>query len=360
MHAIPPWALITNDLAGWKTIRRRWESDLKGEPGCVMHLEDYALRWKRLTGRLGFRSSWHLASGRTASRTAYRKGCRLQLVSTLHYAAWLPRRKDVRYLICGDSTPDQLCQLYDGHPLAQPFRWLHRRIRALAADGHHFICFSNWYAKGLQEEYDVPATNITFLPPYVDTGLWQPQPRPPRRTPTSQRVVFLGADWARKGGDLVLAMARLPEFQEWEWHLVSPAAPQDLPPNCVAHRALRSETPELMKVMAESDLLVLPTRADCSSLASLEASAVGIPSIITNTGGIADLVKCGETGTLLKDSSATTLRAALEPYRLDPGLAVRQGQAARAMVETHFSRQCHLNTLQGALNRAAATMACPA
>lgn len=173
----------------------------------MLHLEDYAPAWGKLTQRFGFRSTWHLACGREASNAARQKGCRLQLFSTLHYAAWLPRRKDVRYLIYGDSTPDQLCQLYEGRPLAQPFRWLQGRLRGFAADGHHFLCMSQWYAKGFEAEYQVPAEHITVLPPYVDTTLWQPQPRPARRHPGAQRVVFLGADWRRKGGDHVLAMA---------------------------------------------------------------------------------------------------------------------------------------------------------
>lgn len=241
MEKLPSWALITNDRAGWATMRRRWEADLRGEPTTVLHLEDFALKWKKMTQKVGFRSTWHLASGRAAASKAYRQGCRLQLVSTLHYAAWLPRRKDVRYLIYGDSTPDQLCQLYDGRPLAQPFRWLHQRLARLAADGHHFLCMSHWFAEGLKAEYNVPAEHITVLPPYVDTDLWKPQPRAPRKSPDAQRVVFLGADWSRKGGDHVLAMARLPEFKNWEWHLVSPAAPQELPANCVAHRNLREK-----------------------------------------------------------------------------------------------------------------------
>ena len=91
MTTLPSWALITNDRAGWGTMRRRWEADLQGEPGCVLHLEDYAPAWGKVTQRLGFRSTWHLACGREASNAARQKGCRLQLFSTLHYAAWLPR-----------------------------------------------------------------------------------------------------------------------------------------------------------------------------------------------------------------------------------------------------------------------------
>lgn len=346
------WALITNNRAGWGTMRRRWEKDLQEPEGptMVLHLEEEARAWGRLTDRWGFRSSWHLLAGRAAAEKAVRAGCRVILFSTLHYAAWVPRHRDVRYLIYGDSTPDQLCRLYDGRPLAGMFRLMHQRLKRLAEDGHQFLCMSRWYAEGLRTEYGVPESQLTFLPPYVDTELWKPSAV--RENAGTFRVVFLGADWRRKGGDLVVEMASRPEFRDWQWDLVSPAAPAELPSNCRAHRQLRAESVELRALVGGANLLVLPTRADCSSLATLEAASCGVPAVITNTGGVGDLVETGVTGTLLSRADSAELRAGLEPYRKDPGLAVQQGQAARQRVEQLFSRSVHLQTIYLALSRA--------
>jgi glycosyltransferase involved in cell wall biosynthesis len=125
-----------------------------------------------------------------------------------------------------------------------------------------------------------------------------------------------------------------------------------LPANCTAHRQLRAESVELRALVSRANLLVLPTRADCSSLAALEAAACGVPAVISRTGGIPDLVETGVTGTLLSRADAAELRQSLEPYRKDSALATQQGQSARRVVEKLFSRTAHLETLRTALSRA--------
>jgi len=44
------------------------------------------------------------------------------------------------------------------------------------------------------------------------------------------------------------------------------------------------------KVLQESHFLILPTRADCTPMVSIEANAFGIPVMITRTGGISSIL----------------------------------------------------------------------
>lgn len=49
----------------------------------------------------------------------------------------------------------------------------------------------------------------------------------------------------------------------------------------------------------EADIFILPTRAECAGIVFCEASAYGLPSFATATGGVPDYVEDGVTGRLL-------------------------------------------------------------
>jgi glycosyltransferase involved in cell wall biosynthesis len=59
----------------------------------------------------------------------------------------------------------------------------------------------------------------------------------------------------------------------------------------------------LDKLYRENDLLLLPTRADCTPVVISEAAAYGLPVITTDTGGITSVVHDGENGFCLPASS---------------------------------------------------------
>src|SRR5436190_335365 len=56
---------------------------------------------------------------------------------------------------------------------------------------------------------------------------------------------------------------------------------------------------QLEKLFETSDFLLLPTRSECYGMVFCEASAYGLPSITTDTGGISGAVKDGENGFML-------------------------------------------------------------
>ncbi|NIR61528.1 MAG: glycosyltransferase family 4 protein, partial [Gammaproteobacteria bacterium] len=56
----------------------------------------------------------------------------------------------------------------------------------------------------------------------------------------------------------------------------------------------------------------LPTRADFSSIASLEAMATGLPVVVGGTAGIPELIEDERTGLLLEPGNLGQLADALE------------------------------------------------
>lgn len=71
-------------------------------------------------------------------------------------------------------------------------------------------------------------------------------------------------------------------------------------------------------------------------LASLEAAASGIPSIVTRSGGLPETVRDGLTGVVVAEASPGELADALRTMLRDRGQRERMGAAARAFVLESF------------------------
>jgi len=301
--------LVTSGSAGWRTVRERWERDLQDFSPRVHHIEDHARFLTSFTERHGAKSLGQAVAGRRAIGAALGEGARVVLLSTLQNACFAPLRDDVAYIVYGDCTTAQLAEFYGGKTLGFPGSWISRRIQRLADHGCYFLCMSDWYRSALKAEFTIPERQMIHLPFYVDTQRWRPLADKPRGE--RMQALFIGADFNRKGGDIVYALAARPEFANVDFHVVSPngpRAPASLA-NLEVYRSMKAESPALVRLVARSDVFLQPTRADASSLAAMEAGACGVPSIATAIGGIPEIVLQGQTGSLLREPSVAFGRA---------------------------------------------------
>lgn len=87
----------------------------------------------------------------------------------------------------------------------------------------------------------------------------------------------------------------------------------------------------------------------------LEAAASGIPSVAGDSGGAAEAVLDNETGFVVNPATdVAAVAEALDSLVADPGLASRQGQAARQRAESSFSYDVLAGRLEEAIGRLAA------
>jgi glycosyltransferase involved in cell wall biosynthesis len=86
-----------------------------------------------------------------------------------------------------------------------------------------------------------------------------------------------------------------------------------------------------------ADLFCLPTLADATPIAILEAMATGLPVLAGGVGGIPELIDDGETGFLLKPGDPSDLDSKLQLLIEDPMLRTRIGKAARQACEDRFN-----------------------
>lgn len=192
--------------------------------------------------------------------------------------------------------------------------------------------WSDWAARSMIEDYGAAPAKVNVVPPGIDLDQWMPAPS---RTPGRPRLLFVGADFERKGGPLMLDVFRRHLRDQCELHIVTrrPLAPE---PGVHVHTGLTVGDNRLRELYQSSDVLVIPTLADCFSMAALEAMACGLPVVISAVGGIPEIVVEGETGMLIAPGRGDSLLGALRALLASPAIRERMGRAGRARAEMSF------------------------
>lgn len=95
---------------------------------------------------------------------------------------------------------------------------------------------------------------------------------------------------------------------------------------------------DIPEVMAALDVLVLPsTRTEAIPQVVAQALAVGTPVVATRFGGIPEIVRDGETGTLVAPGDAEALARAISGALADPARARAMARVGQAMVHRELT-----------------------
>ena len=247
------------------------------------------------------------------------------------------QRERTPYVIATDITPiqmDSMAAVYHHHA-DRPglMRWYKHAInRQTLHEAQHLFPWSNWTARSLRDDYGVPADRITVLPPGVDTWRWVPDTGSHDRP---LQILFVGGEFGRKGGGELLRAFRALPAGSAELHIVTRATvPHE--PGVFVYQNLRPNTDDLLRLYRAADLFVLPSRGEAFGIAAVEASACGLPAIITNVGGMTDVVADGESGYLIAPGDVAALTDRMRQLLDDRALLARMGCAARARAERLF------------------------
>ncbi len=210
---------------------------------------------------------------------------------------------------------ETMATIYFNRPARTGFSlWLAReQEKAAWKQVSVFTPWSRWAADSLLEQ-GVEASRVRILPPGVDLERWAPNPVRWDTLGATEplRLLFVGGDFERKGGKLLLdAIAALGGQVEADIVTRKPVSPA---PGVRIHRA-GPNSPELISLFARAHVFVSPTFADCFGIATIEAMASGLPVIVSNVGGAADIVEHGTNGLLIGpdgESLVAALRWALD------------------------------------------------
>lgn len=208
----------------------------------------------------------------------------------------------------------------------------------------------------LLTDWQVPADKIAVLNPGVDATAFTPAPRDAgvrARLGWGERPVVLtvGALSARKGQDMMIralpAVRRaVPDVlyavagEGWERPRLEQLAAELGVADAVQFRGTPSDT-ELVDCYRQCDLFALPNRrAGCDvegfGIVLLEAQACGTPVIAGTSGGTAETMSVGETGTVIDCTTPDRLAEVVVEWLRDPGRRERMGRAAQEWVAGQF------------------------
>ena len=147
----------------------------------------------------------------------------------------------------------------------------------------------------------------------------------------------------RKGIEsLIESFAELPE----NIHLLLVGAGTDDPRLArLAHRHIESHRfhplgfhNEVLPLTAAADIAVLPAlRREGLPKTVIEAMACGVPAIVTDTGGNAELVRHNETGLVVSPGDISGLASAILQLAGNSERRTEMGRAGRQRIETHFN-----------------------
>ena len=206
------------------------------------------------------------------------------------------------------------------------------------------ICNSAMVRDEIATRFGVERSKLTLIRNAVDSSRFHPGLRAEFRDAVRQQlkipgnanvVAYVGSGFERKGVGVLLEAAARVKPAPW---VIVVGKDKRAARYAALARQLGIEqrvrfvgaVSDVRPYYAAADSFALPTLYDPFPNAGLEAMACGLPVVTSIKCGLAELVRDGESGFVRDALDVAGLAGALE--RLDPGTAVRLGEAARDAV----------------------------
>jgi glycosyltransferase involved in cell wall biosynthesis len=268
-------------------------------------------RWRRLTGKLLMTDKNRVLSHQLArffERRMREAPCDI-LFAPVAAAEIALIKTNLPIVYCSDITWTKILDYYpDESNVSRLARTEGFFIESLAVQKAAACVFpSDWAAKSCCDDFGSPREStftISFGANLND---------PPTRTAALNRslngrinLLFIGVDWERKGGSIAF---------ECLVNLLKKGVDASLtvcgcvPPQGYEHERFRvipflsKHDPEqwnqIAQLFLDAHFFLFPTRAEAFGVVTCEASAFGLPTIATDTGGVGGALKEGVNGFLM-------------------------------------------------------------
>ena len=104
--------------------------------------------------------------------------------------------------------------------------------------------------------------------------------------------------------------------------------------------------PDAARILRALDIFAFPSYKETFGMSLLEAMAMGVPVVATDSGGVPEILDYGKCGLLIPARQSHPLAEAIKRYLKDPDLARSTAHLARMRVEQEYDLQLVLNRIE--------------
>ena len=225
-----------------------------------------------------------------------------------------------------------------------PLRGLYRYLEARAARCTAAVIVLSEQEREAARAIGYPEEKIRLIPNGIPTDHLPALTSPP--VPLS-RIGIFGRCCRQKGSDRLIPIIRrhLARGGAWRWEIFGSGPLEERlariggPVTC--HGAYPPT--ETLRLMRQTDLILLPSRWEGCPYTILEAWAAGVPVVGSAIGGITDLITDGETGLLVDGENPDAWLAALARIADDPALRLHLIENGRTRLLTRHTVERMVN-----------------
>ncbi len=310
---------------------------LRPAPRVLAHLAVAAARY----GRLALRHRWNTAfawdhHARRAGEAlrAVRPAPDLVLQNGALFAPGLPPPFPYALLLDHTRALAEASPAWPRAGLATPPDYgpgWRAREAAVYRGARVIATFSENVARSLTRDYGVDPGRVAVVGAGANVF-----PAQAPRLDDGRTVLFIGKEFGRKGGPILLdAFVRLRRrIPKARLLLAGPREAPPLPEGAFHLGPVDLE--EVPALLSQSTVFAMPTLREPFGLAFLDAMACGVPCVGTRLEAVPEIVVEGETGLLVPPGDPVALAAALERLLSDPLRARAMGARGRARVASRF------------------------
>lgn len=219
----------------------------------------------------------------------------IMVIHYFHVVYWLKTNKPIIYH--SDATFDIINNYY----IHNLWDWNKKQAEniektTLNKVSLHFSS-SDWRQESVINHYKIPASICKVLE--YGSCLDIATTERIRQINAPLQLLFFGVEWKRKGGDIAVEVCRILNEMGIKSVLTIVGIKQPTI-SCIGkdyinfvgylNKNNESQYKQLQSILVNTDLLILPTKAECAGIVFCESAAFGIPVITYDTGGVGNYV----------------------------------------------------------------------
>lgn len=217
----------------------------------------------------------------------------------------------------------------------------HRRETLAYRNAAAVLTFSERTARSMTRDYGVPQDRVHVVGAGANVF-----PKSVERADDGRTITFVGKDFERKGGRILLDAFSLVKQAIPDASLLIAGPPPRHGSGPGVQWVGELSYHAVSTLLSRSTLFCMPTLREPFGIAFIDAMACGVPCVGTSIEAVPEIVVDGVTGALVPPNDVRTLACTLEALLSDPQRSKRMGQAAREAVGSRFRWQLVANRIE--------------